>query len=155
MYLDSGGRFLGCSLVVGLIFSIAASGQSVPEDGRFVSAAAKNVGDIYLHALAVESHLYNGILYKEYNPHSNDEGNPFFLSDDWTDGSVYYDGERYDNVPLLYDLVKERLVVEHAYGGVKLELISEKINNFSMAGHTFVRLVSDTSTSSLRTGFYD
>lgn len=129
--------------------------QAAQSDTLFLSHAIRNIEDLYAQSIGVESHLYNGVLYKEYNAHTSDEGIPYFRTEDWQDGSVFYDGELYEDVPMIYDLVQEKIVIEHGYGGIKLELINEKIKYFTLSGHTFVRLVADSSRSPIRTGFYD
>ena len=122
----------------------------------FLLGAVKNARELYSRSLGAGSHLLNGVQYKEYNAHLDDVGHPYFASDDWVDGSVHYDGDVYEPVAILYDLVKEKVVIEHPYAGIKLELISEKIKYFSMPGHRFVRLDADTiKNSSISTGFYD
>jgi hypothetical protein len=134
----------------------AARSQTQATDSVFLLSAVKNAHELYVRTLGVGSHLLNGVLYKEHNASFQDVGHPYFESDDWVDGSVFYDGELYEGVGILYDLVNEKVVIDHPYAGIKLELISEKINYFSMPGHRFVRLDADTMKSSpVRTGFYD
>jgi hypothetical protein len=134
----------------------AVFSQHLLADTAFVASAEKSAIEKYSRSLGVGSHLLNGIQYKEYNPHSDDIGNPFFVSDDWVEGSVFYDGQRYDQVAILYDLVREKVVIEHPYSGTKLELITEKIGYFSLPDHWFVRLNADTiKDSPITTGFYD
>jgi hypothetical protein len=133
-----------------------AHAQPHAADTIFLLSAMKNARDLYSRSLGVSSHLLNGVQYKEYNPHFDDEGHPYFASDDWVEGSVYYDGQWYDGVAILYDLVKEKVVIEHPFAGIKLELISEKINCVTLPGHRFVRLDADTiKDSPIRTGLYD
>ncbi len=119
-------------------------------------STVKNVREIYSRTLGLSSHLLNGVQYKEYNAHLDDEGHPYFGLDDWVEGSVYYDGEVYEGVAILYDLIKDKVVIEHPFAGIKLELISEKIKYVDLPGHRFVRLDADTlKNASIRTGFYD
>ena len=69
-------------------------------------------------------------------------------------GTIIYDEEFYENVPLFYDLNRDKVITEHSINGAKLELISEKIVRFSLAGHTFQRLKRDESKI-ISEGFYD
>src|SRR5882762_9573262 len=143
-----------------LFLSITSSGpafsQTHAPDSVFLLSAVKNAHELYTRSLGVGSHLLNGVQYKEHNANFDDVGHPYFESDDWVEGSVNYDGELYEDVAILYDLVSEKVVIEHPYAGIKLELISEKIDYFSLPGHRFVRLDADTmKNSSIRTGFYD
>lgn len=109
---------------------------------------------------AVESqHLYNGQQYYVYD--SQSEEHPFFLSREWVTGSVFYDGQLFDSIPLLYDIVKDQLVVRYtkSFGNVSLQ--SEKVGHFhlsggELAGHNFIRLEAGQGAGvGMRTGFYD
>jgi len=134
----------------------AAYSQTRATDSIFLMSAVRNAHELYSRALGVGSHLLNGVQYKEYNAHFDDVGHPYFASDDWVEGSVHYDGDLYEDVAILFDLFREKVVIEHPYAGIKLELISEKIKSFSLPGHRFVRLDADTiKNSPIRTGFYD
>ena len=47
-----------------------------------------------------------------YIQYANDEGQPYFDSDLWIEGSVSYDGIVYENISMLYDPVEDELVIE-------------------------------------------
>ena len=142
--------------VLSIVTFGAAHAQTPATDSVFLLSALKNARELYVRSLGLGSHLLNGILYKEYNARFDDVGHPYYASDDWVEGTVHYDGDLYEGVAILYDLVSEKVVIEHPYAGIKLELISEKINYFSLPGHRFVRLDADTMKNSpIRTGFYD
>src|SRR6267142_7278950 len=69
----------------------------------------QNAKDTYFSALGPELNLYNGVYYKDYKTYENDEGQPYFGTDLWTEGSVLYDGVIYENVPMLYNVVDDKL----------------------------------------------
>ncbi|MGV3541127.1 MAG: hypothetical protein ACO1OQ_15025 [Rufibacter sp.] len=110
---------------------------------------------LYLKATAAESHLFNGAEYVDYRK-PNREGHQFFLQDQSAMGKVRYDGALYEQVPLLYDLVKDEVVIVKE-GLLKQKLVSEKVAGFVLEGHLFVRHVGQDSLgqASLPTGFYD
>lgn len=129
-------------------------GQSFQNDTTFVKAAARYSIDLYTHALRNHSGLYNGRDYVE--PVRTGDPHPFFLSDDWVEGNVEYDGRKYVNVPLMYDILSDRLVTELHFNGTPIILVNEKLTHFSMADHSFERIVNETVNNSLpKTGFYD
>jgi hypothetical protein len=139
-----------------LISSPAFCQQSASATTSFLDSAVAKAQQIYSNSVGSNAHLYNGVELKDYNIHNYDIGYPYFLSDDWIEGTVTYDGQHYKNVYLFYDLVRDKVLVEHIYGHFKLELINEKIADFSMNGHKFTRLVADTTMQmGVRTGFYD
>ena len=100
-----------------------------------------------------ESDLYNGSEYLEYKGLKLGQ-HPYFIMDDWTDGTIQYGGEWYQNVGLLYDICRDKVVIEHYYNRSMMELVEAKIGRFSLLDHTFVRLNGDKKNN-LNEGFYD
>jgi len=71
-------------------------------------------------------------------------------------GSVNSNGVQYNDLNLLYDLVKDKLIVKHYSSVLKVEQVSEKVDGFTIQGHHFVKLLPDsTSESVISAGFYD
>ena len=124
-------------------------------DTLFVNAAIDQAKNIYEQTTKSYSRLYNGKEYIEFKKTMPEVGILFFNSEEWEEGSVLYDGELYEHVSMRYDLLEEKLIVEHkGYG--EIELITEKIKYFEIAGHTFIRLTDKLGTKSLVSqGFYD
>ncbi len=116
------------------------------ENLSHLSRPYDNAKSTYLKAVGSEFGLYSGVSYKEYVQRKNDEGQPYFETNKWIDGNILYDGLFYENAPLLYDLVNDKVVTSRPYGAVKLELISEKIDHFDINGHRFIRLVTTNNT---------
>jgi hypothetical protein len=139
-----------------LIVAVQGFCQGPKADTAFAADARKNAQKVYSTSIAEQNSLYNGVEYKEYVFRPDDIGNPFFISDDWSDGTVVYDSGVYEHVGILYDLLTDKLIIEQPYSFFKLELISEKVKLFVLQGHTFVRLVgTGKSDSTVRSGFYD
>jgi hypothetical protein len=98
--------------------------------------------------------LNNGSKYRA-SEHSLEQ-HPYFLSADWITGSVFYDGEGFKDVPLMYDLSIGRLIAEHYPSGNAILLVYEKLKSFSLAGHAFEKIENDSVGNSLpKTDFYD
>ncbi|WP_181308102.1 hypothetical protein [Rufibacter sp. XAAS-G3-1] len=110
---------------------------------------------LYQQATQTESHLFNGPQYVDYRRQMR-EGHQFFLQDAAATGNVHYDGASYDQVPMLYDLVKDEVIIMRN-NLLMQKLVSEKVASFELNGHRFVRHVAPQSadSSSLPTGFYD
>src|SRR5690242_20423574 len=123
-------------------------GQNVKVDSSFIADAKKNVIASYNNAINAQSHLYNGSAYAEYIS-QNDE-HPYFI-DEWIDGSVTYDEEFHDNVPLLYDISADRLIVDNQFSIKKVMLVFEKVSDFRIRDHHFVLL----KNTSLPVGYYE
>lgn len=128
------------------------TGQSVKPDTAFLTSAKTHQLALYNEYIFGQSRLYNGSEYRDFLS-KNDE-HPYFGVDDWAFGEILYDEEVYNNVPLFYDIYRDKVITEHLLNGAKLELISEKVARFSFSGHTFVRLQEDQAKI-ISTGFYD
>jgi hypothetical protein len=98
-----------------------------------ISARAGQPAD----TLQQNSLLYNGSEYiKPFNPQ---KGTPMFPTEN-NRGDVQYYGNWYKNLDLLYDLEDDIVVTKDAQGLLKLKLIKEKLEAFTIDGHLFVKL---------------
>jgi hypothetical protein len=140
-------------LSVFFFLSGGASAQSQQEDSIFYQAALSHTISVYYSQLGDQSQLYNGSLYPGYDFKFR-EGSPYFLTDKFTGGSVVYDGILFDSLSLLYDDLKRVLVSKS--DGFVLQFVSERISEFTVSGHHFVRLKADSTNQGLsETGFYE
>lgn len=131
-----------------------ATAQDTATEKGFTDSALHNAVTSYHHYIDKQSRLYNGVEFVGYSPKI--EGIPYFLESTWQRGSVVYDGIAYDTVPMMYDIVKDRLIILHFNNFFRLALFSEKVQSFSYLNHHFIRMVRDSAGKSpLATGFYD
>jgi hypothetical protein len=133
-------------LLVLLPFAIRA--QNFKADTSFLADARKNAIQLYTSSLSAQSHLYSGSAYAEYKAKGDE--NPYFI-DEWLTGTIYYDGDFYENVPLLYDISRDKLITDHRYSINKIELINERIGYFTINAHRFVPL----KNKKIPDGFYE
>jgi hypothetical protein len=134
----------------------AGSHQTIAQTPATDSNVQKDSSDlinVYYQSLGEQSPLYNGSEYIEY-AFTIQEGHPFFASGTYINGDINFDGMVFHNVPILYDIVKDLVVVQHFQKVYKINLVPEKIDWFTLSGHTFVRLTYD-SADQIKTGFYD
>ena len=104
----------------------------------------------YNHSLATRtSGLYTGRLY--VRDYYNVKGHPFFQTDSFQKGEVFYNGVLYKNVALLFDLSHDNVIVKYS-ADVNLVLVPAKTGYFNLPGHLFIR-GSDAFPG--RQGFYD
>jgi hypothetical protein len=141
-----------CFLTILIIQSISAFGQDAKPDTSFVRSAIQHARSIYAASMQGESGLYSGTDYPEYLSLKPGQ-HPFFETDHVTKGSILYDGQRYENVGLRYDICRDKVVVEHYYNHSILELVDDKIGGFSIMEHTFIPL--SVPGNSPKSGFYD
>lgn len=151
-------RSLGRSLKIWMcLLPLASIAQnSIQSDTAILYHQIAKAKDIYTKQIGVESHLLNGVAYKDLKLHDDDEGHPFFTSNDWIVGTINYNGDSYINVSIQYELLRDKVIIEHPYSFFKLELIPEKINSFTISGHTFVRLLADTNKNpQIKAGLFE
>jgi hypothetical protein len=134
-----------------LLFGLALSVSKAP--AQSVSAPAQNAPALAQDAPAPDpdSRLYNGHEYIRNGIHA--KGFAFFIADSLQNGTLIYDGIRYGNIPLQYDLVLDELIVPDYNGKALLSLIPEKVDQFVIANHHFEYI--PTGASNAKPGFYE
>lgn len=138
---------------ISLFFLINTSYSQVGQ-GMNEELAIQHARKIYIASLSEQAGIYNGPEYIGY-PHRAQEGHPFFLSSDVQKGDIRYDGELYEAVPMWYDLVRKEVVIQYADNFSKISLHKERLSDFSISGHHFINIQSDSGKSSLKSGIYD
>jgi hypothetical protein len=141
-------RFLYILLIS--ISSLTLRAQSVD------SSSGQNISkivDVYYRSLGEQSPLYNGSQYIEY-PFIIQDGHPFFGSQSFVNATIHFEGMTFTEVPMLYDIVRDQVVILDYHKIYKINLPTDKIQGFELSGHTFVLLVHD-SLNGIKTGFYE
>lgn len=137
-------------LVMGCLSSIAQDTADINVKKSVLDSAVS----LYYQYTDKQSRLYNGVEFLGYSPRI--EGHAYFLNDEWQTGSLIYDGMEYRDVPLLYDIFKDNLVVRHFNNYFRIGLVREKVKEFSLLNHHFIRIEIDSlSNAPITTGFYD
>lgn len=95
--------------------------------------------------------IYNGRVFYGY---PGTIGHAFFpeTGSEWQTGSVLYDGTWYYQVPLMYDVFKEEVLILQP-NGIPVRLFSERVQKFNYQDKSFIRLNPDKDNV-LKTGFY-
>ncbi len=143
---------IGVSVLISVLFPTDwLMAQSNKGDSIFYKSTVDNTITIYQQFTQDQPRLYNGRKYKPY-AFGFTEDTPFFQAGHYSQGSIIYEGGYYDKVNLLYDEVKEMVIIlkEEA-----IELINERIGGFTISGHIFVRFISDGLHNNINTGFYE
>lgn len=101
--------------------------------------------------LGTNSLLYNGTEYiKQFD---QTKGTPFFPTEK-TNGSVNYFGNWYYNLDLLYDIQDDVVVTRDVQGLLKMRLTREKLDEFIIDDHLFVKLKLTSVTGEFYEQFY-
>jgi len=138
--------------MLSFLTTIQCVAQLSRPDTAFISAAKSNQKQLYKKFIHGQSRLNNGSAYRDY--FSKNDEHPYFGVDDWAYGYIIYDDELYTDVAMFYDLSRDKVIAEHSLSGTKLELVSEKIKQFSLADHVFIRLGKNES-SIIPEGFFE
>ena len=105
----------------------------------------------FLDTLVNNSLLYNGTEYiKQFD---QTKGTPFFPTDN-TEGAVLYFGNWYKNIDLLYDIQDDVVITRDIQGLLKMRLTKEKLDEFKVDNHHFVKLKLTSSTGEFYEQFY-
>jgi len=140
-------RFVYILLICGLSQHVTAQNA----DDTTLRENALNAIGVYYQNLREESPLYNGSEYIEY-AYTLQEGHPFFQVVNFINGNVNVDGMIFHDVPMLYDIVKDQLIIQDFQKVYKINLPADRVQQFFLLGHLFVHL---NASDQVKTGFYD
>jgi hypothetical protein len=136
------------------LFNLHSFARLQSIDTSIISSNDSTAIDVYHRFLSKERALYNGI---EYIPYVSQlyKAHPYYLTEEFINGSIFYDGVLYKDIPLQFDIVKTALVIFDPYQKFKLQLANEKISWFIFDTTTFVHVYADPNDkTSIPTGFY-
>lgn len=136
-----------------LFYLVPTHAQAQPSPLPADTGALKKAILVYTQSKSAEASIYNGMLYAGYDLQS--QGHPFFLSDTPLLGSITYDNSCFPDIPLSYDLEKDLVVVPDKRNVVKIQLLSEKLQSFTIGRHQFIHLFANNTTNTPAEGFYE
>jgi hypothetical protein len=122
-------------IALALLTGMVRAQQPLPDTTAPEGALGQAIQS-YHEFMGPQALLYNG---REHADYQQMKGHPYFVTEGIQKGSVIYDGILYSDMPLLYDLVKDLLVVFN-YAGDQISLSTEKIKEFSLPGHRFLQI---------------
>jgi hypothetical protein len=104
-----------------------------------------------IDTLGNNSLLFNGTEYiKQFD---QTKGTPFFPTEK-TNGAILYFGNWYQNLDLLYDIQDDVVITRDVQGLLKMRLTREKLDEFMVDGHHFVKLKLTTGAGEYYEQFY-
>jgi len=131
-------------------------GQTPLADTSEQRIAMAYITDAYNTAIGQQSRLYNGPDYELYNP--TIKGNAYFQDvNKFSSGTVTYDGLFFKDVPMMYDLNKNVVVVLLYNKFSMYTLLNERVERFDLLNHHFVNIIADSlhTHAGIDAGFYD
>jgi hypothetical protein len=137
-----------------LLYVNVAGAQELSNDSLKNSPDESYPVKLYYNAVGENAHIFNG--YEYMTPDRNIKGTPYFLSDGSSPANLFYDDVHYQNFPVIYDMVRDLVVINRLGQNFRISLISEKLTSFSLRKHDFIRITRDSlNGAELITGFYD
>ena len=106
----------------------------------------------YLKNAGYYARIYNGLIEQGYNRQLY-ENNPYYHSDEFTDGEILYKNNIYPNQKVRIDLFLEKLIVLVPENFYKVAVNSEDVGKVIMYNKTFLWL-EPAQQSGLKPGFY-
>ncbi|HEV7380026.1 MAG TPA: hypothetical protein VGN64_09550 [Dyadobacter sp.] len=108
---------------------------------------------LYREATLESQNLYNGRVYYIYD--AREKEHQFFTDRKWNHGSVWVEGQRFDSIPMMYDIVRDQLVVRHLTGDAII-IASEKVKYFTNYEQLFIWYEKGKGIEpTMVTGFYN
>ena len=129
----------------------ALHAQLSAKDSLVYTAAVKNLVTTYHNNIGDQTGKYNGSQNASYTV-SFYEGHPYFYLQELSKGSIIYDNVVFDNVELLYDEVKDWVILQDSTH--RIQLVSQRLQGFTVFNQPFVRLEKNNNTPIVSTGFY-
>jgi hypothetical protein len=146
------GLFRLC-VVLALLIPLVSTAQQNREDSILYQKAIDHTVALYVSQIGDQSRLYNGRHYDAY-PFNFKEGTPYLDSLVFRNGAVLYDKIWFPDIPLLFDVLGQKLITKQ--GDRDLQLLTELIGAFSVAGHQYIQLKTDNlSKSWVKVFFYE
>jgi hypothetical protein len=144
-----------CSCILSLCFSsVQTVAQPSDKDSLAILTGYATAIAFYHHNLSPETRLFRGGEYAEY-AYTISIGHPFFDIDRMQKGSVFYDGVRYDDILLIYDLVRGQVVINDPNNAYKIALINDRLDTFTIGSHLFIHLRDSAKGREPGPGFYE
>jgi hypothetical protein len=141
-------------LIISIVMAMRLEAQSALKDSPISDSAYSLALRQYHSYVAPEVGLYRGTQYYDYD-YTVQAGQPFFGPDSIRYGSVWYGGVAYDHVPMLYDLVKDQLVILDPYNIYKVSLYMDLVDSFRLDSQPFIRVRDSLAPYYLRSGYYE
>lgn len=135
------------------LFFLQPSFSQSSDNDEATGLQVKNAIALYDKYTAANAPVYNGEQYEYYT--FKMEGDPFFETNQYTAGWVSYQGRIYDSLPMIYDVVRNQLVVLSPDHISRIVIMNRFVDSFSLSNHTFISLAEDHKKNLYNPGFYD
>lgn len=141
------------ALALSIAVEFPASAQTM-DDSLFVTQVSqKNISSL-LNLQKTGGPLYNGEIHYPH-PKFKNGGHASFINSNYTKGTIVYDGLMYKSMSVMYDLVRDQLLLLNADSSGGIVVQSEHVDRFSLHNHNFINIKSGTVPKNIAPGYYD
>ena len=128
-------RFIFFTILPALLF-IFHFDKAKAQNETGISSTSLQFTKIYFqNEIKGDAHLYTGEAYAKYDP--GVKGDPFYLFNQMQNGDIFYDDVLYKNIPLLFDIVRQKVIINRYHDDTRIQLLNEKIKYFTLGNHRF------------------
>lgn len=146
-------RKIFAALALSVIIQFPVLAQT-GEDSLFVTQVSQKTITSVLNLQKTDGPLYNGGMHYPH-PKFKNGGHASFVSNNYTKGTIVYDGLTYNNLSVMYDLVRDQLLLLNADSSGGIVVQSQHIDFFSLHHHNFINIKSGTAPKNIAPGYYD
>lgn len=124
------------------------------DDSLFVTQVSqKNISSL-LNLQKTDGPLYNGEMHYPH-PKFKNGGHACFISNNYSKGTIVYDGLTYENMSVMYDLIRDQLLLLNADSSGGIVVQPAHIDFFSIHNHNFINVKPGTASKNIASGYYD
>lgn len=146
-------RYLFLFIIVNSILNKPFA-QTAIADTAFYRLAIDNIIHLYTDSVKENLRLYSGTEFT--GGYRSSAGHPFFEYAEPQKGNVLYNGTRYPDVKLAYDLTRDEVIFVNPVNNLNIKLITQKIEEFSIQDHLFVHISEANNMANFPgAGFYE
>ena len=143
-------------LITILATVVCKPARSQVNDSAFVARVSANITNYFTASLNKGAPVYNGKVYYRTHPRFIEGGHAFFLVPQYQTGTVTYEGYTYRNAELMYDIIRDELLLLHFDKQTDIVLDPEKVDTFSFLGHNYINIKeAEAKENNLLTGYYE
>jgi hypothetical protein len=147
------GKLLIGVFYLNVVFLSIVYAQQAPQDS-IANSPVDKAESFFNHSIKQQSRLYNGSSFINYGPAVDGSANFQDLTT-FINGNVVYDGFRFNNIPLMYDLFEDKVITQRSRFAM-YSLVNERVSDFYINNHHFKYVnVIDTITNIIKPGFFD
>lgn len=123
-------------------------------DSLFVKQVSQKAINSLLDLQKTDGPIYNGEMHYPH-PKFKNGGHAFFFNNNYAKGTIFYDGLKYHDLSMRYDLIRDQLLILNAdsTGGIVVQ--PAHVDSFSLHHHNFVNIKPGTAVKNMTPGYYE